>query len=233
MASEHRPLRADAERNRRRLLEAARELFRERGPGVGVGEIAEAAGVGRGTVFRNFPTKEHLIAAIVVETIGDVVQRGRELLDAPDSEPALFEYLGELVGRQQLERAVLEAVTDEWLANPEIRAAHAQLIEVLDQLLARCQATGEVRADVGALDVLMLIKGVCQAASAFAHVDPEIAERQLDLVRSALTAPSQGRALRGKAPTLADLERTSPSPQAEPGTAASRPLARPGSASKR
>lgn len=215
MASEHRPLRADAERNRRRLLEAARELFRERGLEVGVGEIADRAGVGRGTVFRNFPTKEHLIAAILVEAINDLVQRGRELLDAPDPEQALFEYLGELVGRQQLERAVLEAVTDEWLANPEIRSAHAQLIEILDQLLARCQATGAVRADVGALDVLMLVKGVSQAAFAFAQVDPDIAERQLDLVRSALTAPSQGRPLRGKAPTLSDLERTLPSPAAE------------------
>jgi AcrR family transcriptional regulator len=231
MPSEHRPLRADAERNRRRLLAAARELFRERGPEVGVGEIAERAGVGRGTVFRNFPTKEHLIAAIAVETMDDVVQRGRELLDAPDPEPALFEFLGELVGRQQLERAVLEAVTDEWLANPEIRAAHARLVEVLDQLLTRCQAIGEVRADIGALDVVMLIKGVCQAASAFAHVDPEIAERQLDLVRSALTTPAQGRTLRGRTPTLSDLEGAFPTAEAagQPGA----PLAHPAAASKR
>ncbi len=64
-------LRADAERNRRRLLDAAESLFCERGLEVGVGEIAERAGVGRGTLFRNFPTKEHLIAAIVAQRMND------------------------------------------------------------------------------------------------------------------------------------------------------------------
>ena len=74
---ERRPLRADAERNRRRLLEAATQLFCERGLDVGVAEIAERAGVGRGTLFRNFPSKEDLIAAIVVERMGESVGRGR------------------------------------------------------------------------------------------------------------------------------------------------------------
>src|SRR5215475_7288851 len=76
------PLRADAERNRRRLLDAAESLFRERGLDVGVGEIAERAGVGRGTLFRNFPSKEHLIAAIVVERMQESVERGRAALEA-------------------------------------------------------------------------------------------------------------------------------------------------------
>ena len=64
MSGDERRRRADAERNRRSLLDAAEELFRTRGLDVGVGEIAERAGVGRGTLFRNFPTKEDLIAAI-------------------------------------------------------------------------------------------------------------------------------------------------------------------------
>src|SRR5947209_13807751 len=110
--------RADAERNRRHLLDAAQELFRERGLEVGVGEIAERAHVGRGTLFRNFPTKEDLIAAIVVERMSELVARGRELIDAPDAAEALFEYLGEIVGRQQLDRSLAEAVADELLANP-------------------------------------------------------------------------------------------------------------------
>jgi AcrR family transcriptional regulator len=223
MGAADRPLRADAERNQRRLLDAAQELFCERGLDVGVGEIAERAGVGRGTLFRNFPTKEHLIAAIVVERMDEAVARGRELLDAEDPAQALFGYLDEMVGRQQLDRALFAAVADELLANPEIRSAHTELVGILGELLARSQAAGEVRADIGALDVLMLIKGVCQAASAFAHVDPHIADRQLDLVRSALTAPSGGRALRGRTPTLTDLERAFPAPEA--GVASSAPAA--------
>ena len=62
-----RRLRADAERNRTRLLEAAAEMFSEGGLDVGVGEIAARAGVGRGTLFRNFPTKQDLVAAVVVK----------------------------------------------------------------------------------------------------------------------------------------------------------------------
>ena len=75
-----RMMRADAERNRRRLLDAATEMFCERGLDVGVGEIAQHAGVGRGTLFRNFPSKEHLIAAILVERITESIRRGRDAL---------------------------------------------------------------------------------------------------------------------------------------------------------
>src|SRR5215469_9714592 len=92
--------RADAERNRRRLLDAAAQLFGERGLDVGVAEIAQRAGVGRGTLFRNFPTKQDLIAAIVVDQMNAAAARGRELLDAPDAGDALFEFLDELAGRQ-------------------------------------------------------------------------------------------------------------------------------------
>jgi AcrR family transcriptional regulator len=208
MATDEKPLRADAERNRRRVLDAAQALFGERGLDVGVGEIAQRAGVGRGTLFRNFPTKEHLIAAIVVERMNEAIARGRELLAADDPGVALYDFLEDTVGRQQADRALFEAVEETFLANPGIRAAHAEVIEVLDALLERAQRAGAVRTDVGAVDVLMLLKGVCQAATAFSHIDPGIAARQLDLVHAALTPPSgNAQALRGRAPTLNDIER--------------------------
>src|SRR2546421_6303615 len=112
MPGEERPLRADAERNRRRLLDAAEALFCERGLDVGVGEIAHAAGVGRGTLFRNFPSKEHLIAAIVIDRMTDATQAGRELLSAADPGEAVFTFIDDIVGRQQLDRALFEAVGD-------------------------------------------------------------------------------------------------------------------------
>jgi AcrR family transcriptional regulator len=191
-------------------------VFCERGLDVGVAEIAALAGVGRATLFRNFPSKEDLIAAIVVERISDAVTRGRELLDAPDAVQALFEFIDEIVGRQQVDRALFEAVADHFLANDDIRAAHAEIVGVLDQLLERAQATGAVRSDVGALDVLMLVKGVCQAASSFQQVDSELGQRQLDLVRAALTAPEAKQPLRGRTPTLEDVERAYRSTQEPP-----------------
>jgi AcrR family transcriptional regulator len=210
MEPEPRRLRADAERNRRRLLDAATELFCERGLEVGVAEIAEHAGVGRGTLFRNFPTKEHLIAAIVVERMNESISRGRELLDAADPGEALFELIDQSVGRQQTDRALFDAVADDlWLANDEIRAAHAELIGVLDALVLRAQDAGAVRSDVSAVDVLMMVKGVCEASRAFQQVDPDVAMRQLDLVRAAISPPGVQRPLRGRRSTIEDLARRS------------------------
>ncbi len=226
MTPGERALRADAERNRRRLLDAAETLFSERGLDVGVAEIAERAGVGRGTLFRNFPSKEDLIAAIVVERMGEAVDRGQMLIDAPDPGEALFDFLAEVAGRQQLDRALFEAVADAWLANDEIRAAHAGIVGVVGELLGRAQRAGAVRDDIGAIDVLMLLKGVFEAASAFAHIDAQIVPRHLDLLRAALRADPAQRPLRGRTPTLEDVERAV-RPDAEPASPV-KPAARAG-----
>jgi AcrR family transcriptional regulator len=205
--SETRALRADAERNRRRLLDAAEEMFSERGLDVGVAEIAARAGVGRGTLFRNFASKEDLIAAIVGERMADATARGRELLDAPDPGAALFEFLGEIVGRQQTDRALFEAVADTFLANSAIATAYTDFVGVLEQLVVRAQNAGAVRDDVGALDLIVMVKGICEASTALQHINPQIAERQLDLVRAALRPDVGAEPLRGQAPSIDDFQR--------------------------
>jgi AcrR family transcriptional regulator len=213
MTPADRALRADAERNRRRLVDAAQALFRERGLDVGVAEIAQRAGVGRGTLFRNFPTKQDLIAAIVIERMGEATEYGRKLLDAPDPGEALFSFLEEVAGRQQLDRCLFDAVADTFLVNQDIRAAHAEIVGGLEELLTRAKQAGTVRSDVGAMDVLMLLKGVCEATTAFAGSDPEIVPRQLDLVRAAISTNPAQRPLRGRPPTLEDIERGLPVPE--------------------
>jgi AcrR family transcriptional regulator len=199
-----RPLRADAERNRRALLDAAAEMFRERGLDVGVGEIAQRAGVGRGTVFRRFPTKSHLIAAIIADRLKWAAQVGHGLLEGPDPGNALYAFLDEIAVRQRLDRVLLEGLDEEWMTTQEeIRVAHDEFVSVLDMLLIRAQAAGTVRPDLGALDVLMLFKGMCEAARLFPQDDPEATDRLTDLFCAALL-PS-GQKLRGRTPTLADL----------------------------
>lgn len=202
-----RPQRSDALRNRQRLLAAANEVFSEQGLEAGVGEIAARAGVGRGTLFRNFPTKRDLIAAIVVERMREAMAEGRALIDSGDDREIVFTFVSLIVSRQQSDRALFEAVDDEFLAQPEIRAAHAELVEILDELLARGRAAGSVRAEVGALDLMMLVKGVCAAASAIEH-SPEMLARHLDLIRASISTPEHFVPLRGQTPTLADFERT-------------------------
>ena len=211
-----RTMRADAERNRRRLLDAATEMFCERGLDVGVAEIAEHAGVGRGTLFRNFPSKEDLISAILVQRLTESISRGRVALESPDPAEALFDLIEQSVGSSQTDRALFDALADAWLANKEIHAAHTELLEVLDALVRRAQEAGGVRRDVGAVDVLMMIKGICESAAAFQHVNPDVALRQIDLVRAAISGDGERRPLRGRPPTIEDLEQSVVLPAPEP-----------------
>ncbi len=92
------------------------------------------------------------------------------------------------------------------MANDEIREIHEELIGVLEALVRRAQDAGAVRADISAVDVLMMVKGVCEAVGSFQHVKPDVTLRQLDLVRSAISAPGVERPLRGTPPSLEDLE---------------------------
>ena len=205
--AEPRPLRADAQRNRRRLIEAATELFSERGLEVGVADIAARAEVGRGTLFRNFPSKEHLIAAIVVERMHESIERARAALASGDPVTALFELIESAAQRSLTDRALFDALSDTWLANDEIRGAHGEMLKVLEELVARAQDTGRVRRDVSAIDIVMLVKGVCESARHFQHLDGEIAGRQLDLVCAAISTDPADRPLRGRPPTAEDFER--------------------------
>jgi len=99
--------------------------------------------VGRGTLFRNFPSEEDLIAAIVVEQMTAVAEEGRALLERSDAGEALFEFLEDMARRQREGRALFEAIADTFLANEEIRAAYA---EVADRALY----VGSARAALGA-----------------------------------------------------------------------------------
>src|ERR1700724_269458 len=97
MAQPAKPLRDDAARNRARVLETAYETFAAEGLSVPIDEIARRAGVGAGTVYRHFPTKEELYRAVVEDRIGSIVNEGRALLGAGEPGEALFTFLRSLV----------------------------------------------------------------------------------------------------------------------------------------
>lgn len=199
-------MRADAVQNRQRVLDAAAAMFREHGIDVGVGEIADAAGVGRGTLFRNFATKEHLIAAVVSELIQEAIAEGRELLNTTgDDTELVFTFIADIVGRQQADRALLEGVSEDLHIYPEMRAAHADLIEVMTALLERAQRAGAVRPEVMAMDVMTLVKGICMNPTAMDGSSPEAVIRHLDLIRAAVTTPAYARPLRGAPPAVPGL----------------------------
>jgi AcrR family transcriptional regulator len=192
-------MRQDALRNRERLLEAADAMFREHGVEVSVGEIADAAGVGRGTLFRNFKNKDALIAAVVVVRLGEVMEFGRELLEHdPDDAEVAFKFVTGLVERQEENKALLQSVTDDlFMAVPELNRAHAAMMELMGALLARGKRVGAIRPEATATDLMMLIKGLCMYTPTDQPLPPETIVRHLDLVRAALSTPEYSRPLGG------------------------------------
>jgi len=194
-------MRKDALRNRQRVLEAADAMFREHGVEVSVGEIADAAGVGRGTLFRNFKSKDALIAAVLGERLGEVLDYGRQLLvDDPDDAEVTFTFVTGLVERQEDNRALLQTATDElFMSVPELQGAHAALLELLGALLARGKRIGAIRPEATATDLMMLVKGLCMYTSTDQQpLSAETIMRHLDLVRAAMTMPEYSRPLRGE-----------------------------------
>lgn len=188
-ASDTRPLRVDAERNLRRLLDAAAEVFAEQGLNASVDEIARRAGVGKGTVFRRFPTKEHLIAAIVKERLEQARGLAEGLLDAQDAGAALHEFMEAGAKLQAEDRGFFEAVAQAEVAEEkEVLEAKQRVMEATFALLRRAQEQGIVRGDVTAEDVFMLTCGSVQAAAAFHEDAPELWRRYLDLSFDGLRA---------------------------------------------
>ena len=164
-----RPLRADAQRNRARILDAAEHVFAAEGIEVPVDVIAEKAGVGVGTLYRHFPTKEKLCQAILVERLVALRDDARGLADAADPVAAFFGFLEHMVEMGAAKRDLIAAVVGAGL-DFEGSAADVKegLREAVGVLLRRAQEAGGVRTDVTPETVVNLIVGTCQAVS---HTD--------------------------------------------------------------
>jgi len=161
-----RPQRADAVRNRVRILEAAEIVFASEGIEVPIDVIAEKAGVGVGTLYRHFPTKEKLCEAILYERLGELAADARALAEAPDPVAAFFGFVDHVFEEASAKRDLMVAVMG---AGVEFEASIApvkdELHDALGVLLARAQEAGAVRADVSAEAIMALVSATCQAAA--------------------------------------------------------------------
>jgi AcrR family transcriptional regulator len=158
-----RPLRADARRNRALLLETAEKLFAAKGNALSTEDVARAAGLGIGTLFRHFPTKEALLEALYHERLRHTADLARTLLDADDPGGAFFTFLTEAVGGSGTKIALADALAE---AGVDVRAgstAH-DLGAALTRLLTRAQKAGAVRRDVGLPELTAVIIGASRAA---------------------------------------------------------------------
>ncbi|TJZ50220.1 TetR/AcrR family transcriptional regulator [Streptomyces piniterrae] len=154
------PSRADARRNRALVLQAARSAFEEQGLGVPLGEIARRAGVGAGTVYRHFPSKEALFRASIVDRIRLFTDTARDLADAEDAGGVFFRFLASVVRLAARDKGLCDALEAAGVSDGETqRVPERDFGEALGVLLVRAQEAGAVRKDVGLDDVRALLVG--------------------------------------------------------------------------
>jgi AcrR family transcriptional regulator len=159
-----RPVRADARRNRMRILDAARELFGHERPEVQMDDVARLAGVGVGTVYRHFRDKHALMGALVCERFSEFNERLREAVDAEASEP--FEALCEVLRTNAASLSEDAATRYALMSGGERAFAYAmeeaeEFMRLSEILVGRARAAGSLRADFDAEEIPMIMCGVC------------------------------------------------------------------------
>jgi AcrR family transcriptional regulator len=175
-----RPLRADAARNRALLLAAAADEFAERGLDASVADIARRAGIGKGTVFRHFATKEDLLAAIVLDRIDALSAAGRRLLAEPDPAAALLEFLTIAADqRQQRDLSFLQGASE---LTADVTRARTEMYRVIDALVDRARTAGVIRADVTGTDVILLMCAPNYVVGYVPDAPPDLWRRYLAII---------------------------------------------------
>ena len=185
---EPRPLRADAARNRTRLLEAARELFAHRGLAVTMDEIARHAGVGVGTAYRRFASREALIAALFDDRFEQVVANAERALDDPDPWHGLVGFLDRMMAMQAKDRGLKELLHAPVELRERMVTVRERMNPLVEEIFARAQASGDLRADVEPMDlpaISMMLGAVVDLGSDFS---PELWRRYLNLLLDGLRA---------------------------------------------
>ncbi|WP_205875711.1 TetR/AcrR family transcriptional regulator [Mycobacterium camsae] len=184
MATAERPVRADAARNRARVLDVAYQTFAAEGLSVPIDEIARRAGVGAGTVYRHFPTKDALFQAVIADRMHHLIDAGHALLKSDGPGQALFTFLRSMVLEWgAADRGLVEALAGIGIdVSTAVPHAEAQFLSMLAELLDAAQQAGTARPDVGAPEVKTLLVG-CQAMQGY---NADLAQRVTDVALDGL-----------------------------------------------
>lgn len=180
--------RADAVRNRGRVLAAAEQVFAELGLSAPVEEIARRAGVGMGTLFRHFPSKEALAIAVLDGMHEGLNEHFRHALEVENPRKALFELCLTLSEYQGRRRALAEDMAQKHPREAS-RAGREKIYECMAELVRRGQAAGDFRPDIGPADVVVLIAGISHAAL-LDETGPFLRERYITIIIDGLDPAS-------------------------------------------
>ncbi|MFJ3791474.1 TetR/AcrR family transcriptional regulator [Kitasatospora sp. NPDC090091] len=182
MTEEAKPLRADARRNRARVLEAAEAVLARDGGAASVRAVAQQAGVGLGTIYRHFPTREALYEAILVDRLQRLAERSAALREAEDAGAAFFGFFTEIVDNASRMKAMADVLAD---AGIDVKAGMSEAGSVVrsavEALLIRAQQAGAVREDLRLPELLALLGAACMAAERN-QWEPGLRDRTLGVV---------------------------------------------------
>jgi AcrR family transcriptional regulator len=194
MAIADKPLRRDAERNRQRILEAARELFADRGLAVTLDDIAHYAGLGVGTVYRRFGSRDELVDALFEERMIEIVALADEALADDDPWRGLTTFLHRLVALQAADRGLREVLLRRRDGCERVRCIREEMSPRAEELVRRAHAAGKLRADFAAADLPLLQMMVGAVADVCPLDRPELWRRYLELLLDGLRAKGTRRA---------------------------------------
>jgi AcrR family transcriptional regulator len=210
-----RPLRADARRNRERLLAAARDAFVELGADAPLDEVARRAGVGIATLYRRFPDRPALLREVALDLMGrSAAEATAALAEEPDAFAALARYMHRAVDLR-IAAVMPEVVGRLRRDDEELQAARRASIEAIDRIIDTARADGALRPDVASGDVgLLLVRLTRPLPGPFpAEVDSRLTHRHLDLLLDGLRATAfRGAPLPDPAMTFDDLAAMPPPP---------------------
>ncbi|MFE7599500.1 TetR/AcrR family transcriptional regulator [Streptomyces sp. NPDC057494] len=182
MTEEAKPLRADARRNRARVLEAAETVLARDGVAASMRAVAQDAGVGLGTIYRHFPTRETLYEAILVARMERLIEHAPALREAEDAGAAFFGFFTDIVDNATRMRALADVLAD---AGMDVKAGLSEVgsavRSAVEALLIRAQQEGAVREDLRLPELLALLGAVCMAAER-QQWEPELRDRTLRVV---------------------------------------------------
>lgn len=185
---ELRPLRRDAERNRLKILAAAREIFAERGLEATLDDVADRAGVGVGTVYRRFASREVLVDEIFAEELDGLAALAAECGHEPDGWSGFARFLEEATERLALNRGLCQITLTSTHGRARVEHCRERISPAVELLVERAQAEGQLRSDLAVTDVPLLMEMLAGAADFGRGAAPDLWRRYLTVLLDGLRA---------------------------------------------
>ncbi|NUO46716.1 MAG: TetR/AcrR family transcriptional regulator [Streptomyces sp.] len=186
------PMRSDAERNRGRIIAAARTVFGRDGLHASMASVAREAGVGIATLFRHFPAKEELAAAVFADRMEAYAQATTEALANPDPWDGFTGYVQEVCTMQAADRGFADVMTMSFPGAPVLEELRAQAYQGFLELISRAKDSGQLREDFTSRDLVLLLMANAGVLSATGDAAPDAWRRLVAWMIQSFRTPARG-----------------------------------------